>query len=312
MPLVSIIIVNWNTKELLSDCLGSLSLAFKNNPIETFVVDNGSTDGSQEMLKSNFPDITLIENGRNLGFAAANNIALQQAKGAYFLLLNSDTVMKQDSGDILIDFMQENPKCGFASPQLLNEDDSLQNTAANFPTLATELLNKTTLKILFPGSFYRKTLTSSTPIELESLVGASLMVRAEMTQKIGYYDEDFFFFLEETEWCLRGKIAGWKCFLVPDSKVYHLQGQTAKKVPFAVRIEYWRSRYTYFKKHYSKNTCKILMYGLLAKNTANLILNLLPAPFSQKHWHKVKVCAEILRWHFRGQPASMGLSENAQ
>lgn len=307
-PVVSVIIVNWNTRKLLQDCLASLPLGFPNSSYETFVVDNGSTDGSQDMVREQFPQVTLIQNPRNLGFAAANNIALRQAGGEFFLLLNSDTVLTPGAIDTLVDYLRSHPQTGFCGPQLLNGDGSLQNSVANFPSLATELGQKALLKALFPKRFYSKKFTSDMPVVVESLVGAALMARREMTDCIGFYDEDFFFFFEETEWCRRGMLAGWKCELVPHARVYHLQGQTAKQVPVAVRVEYWRSRYTYFRKQGSVMRCALLRTGLLLRCAGTLLLNLPCAPLSQNAAQRVALCKTIFSWHLKGCPPEMGLS----
>ncbi len=306
---LSIIIINFNTGSLVCDCLESLSCGVRRYSYRVLVVDNGSSDDSVALVRERFPEVTVIENGCNLGFAAANNIALKQANSEYYLLLNSDTVMCEGAIDRVLDFMAQQEDCGFASPQLLNRDGSLQNTAANFPTLLTELTNKSLLRLLFPSRYYKKKLVAEAPLAVESLVGAALCVKEKMTKDLGFYDAGYFFFLEETDWCRRGLEQGWRSYLVPDAVIYHLQGQTAKKVPFAVRIEYWRSRYHYFKCCFSWWVMVVLMCGLLVKNTINLLLNLLAAPFSVKSRHKFKLALHIFKWHILGLPATMGLSQ---
>ena len=305
---LTIIIVNFNTEELVCNCIESIPCGINKYSYRVVVVDNGSSDNSVELIKSRFFDAEVIENGKNLGFAAANNKALRVANSSYYLLLNSDTIVTKGAIDKVIDFMSEHPECGFASPQLLNEDGSLQNTAANFPSLVTELSNKSLLRMLFPSTYYKKKFSSSRPIAVETLVGAALFAKKEMCDKIGFYDDGFFFFLEETEWCKRGAGAGWSSYLIPNAQIYHLQGQTAKKVPLTVRVEYWRSRYRYFKESYSYSSFVLLMIGLLIKNTANCCLNLIAAPFSVKSRHKLKLSLYIFKWHLLGCPKGMGLS----
>lgn len=307
-PVVSIVIVNWNTAALLRNCLASLPVGCAGTAYETFVVDNGSTDGSQQMVRAEFPYVRLIENGRNLGFAAANNVALRQARGEFFLLLNSDTVLTAGCIDRLVEHMRADPTCGFCGPQLLNEDGSNQNSVANFPCLATELCQKSLLRLLFPRRFCSRNMAVDGPVVVESLVGAALLARREMTDQIGFYDEAFFFFFEETEWCLRGALAGWTCVFLPQAKVYHLQGQTAKKVRIPVRIEYWRSRYTYFRKYYSPPKMLLLTSVLLLRACVKLGLNAPLSPFSRGARERVGLCSQLLLWHLRGLPAQMGLS----
>ena len=307
---LTVIIVNFNTEKLVCECIGSIPRGIGEYTYKVIVVDNGSVDNSIEEIIKRFPDVTIIENRKNLGFAAANNKGLEIADSSYYLLLNSDTIVCENSIAKVLDFMVATSDCGFASPQLLNEDGTLQNTAANFPSLVTELSNKSLLRMFFPSRYYKKKLVARSPLVVESLVGAALFARAEMCDKIGFYDEGYFFFIEETEWCMRALKNGWKSYLLPHAQIYHLQGQTAKTVPFAVRIEYWRSRYKYFKDSYSSFTYFTLVAGLLIKNTANMLLNLLGAPFSVKSRYKLKLSLYIFKWHLCGCPKNMGLSES--
>lgn len=305
---LTVIIINFNTASLVCNCLASIPRGVSRYTYSITVVDNGSKDNSVHEIRHNFPDVRIIENGRNLGFARANNIALEEADSRYYLLLNSDTIVPEAAIDKTLDFMEKTPECGFASPQLLNEDGSLQNTAANFPTLLTELVNKCLLRCISPCKFYKKKHLTSAPVEVESLVGAALFARDSMCREIGYYSDDFFFFLEETEWCRRASTHDWKCYILPQATIYHLQGQTAKKTPLRVRTEYWRSRYIYFRKSFPKYIYILLIIGLLIKNTGNIILNLLLCPFCSRSRHKVKLALYILKWHLKGCPEEMGIS----
>ena len=150
VPDVAVVIVNWNTRPLLADCLKSLPPAAGLLRLETWVVDNGSTDGSQALVTRDFPGVNLIANEGNRGFAAANNQALRQARGRFFLLLNSDARPQPGALERLVQTMTDHPDIGLAAAQLLNADGSLQNSAAAEPSLATELLNKSLLRRLHP------------------------------------------------------------------------------------------------------------------------------------------------------------------
>ncbi|MBM4309106.1 MAG: glycosyltransferase family 2 protein, partial [Deltaproteobacteria bacterium] len=189
--------------------------------MEVFVVDNGSMDGSVEAVRVGFPEAIVIQNSTNLGFAQANNQALRLAKGKYILLLNPDTQVKEGAIETLKVFMDNHPKAGAVGAQLLNSDGSKQNSIANFPSLATELLNKSLLRWLFPDRFPGKERDYNEPIEVESVIGACMMVRREAIEQVGLLDEDYFLFLEETDWCYRMKKAGWKVYHVPQADVYH-------------------------------------------------------------------------------------------
>jgi hypothetical protein len=304
---LSIVIVNWNTLELLRNCLNSLIKNIRSVSLEIFVTDNGSTDGSPKMVEDEFPNVRLIKNTVNLGFAKANNQAIKQAQGRYILLLNSDTLAHDSSIEGLVAFMEQTPSAGMAGLQLLNEDGSFQNSVANAPTLLTELTNKSLLRALFPNRYPGKEFRPQSPIEVESLIGACLMVRAETIKAIGLLDEDYFFFFEETDWCLRAKNAGWKIMFHPNLFLYHLQGKTAAIVPANARIEYWRSRYTFFKKHYGKTVQISLEVGLMFRLFVDYIFSLIMSLFSRRSRLRFKVYHQIALWHLKGKPENWGL-----
>ena len=150
---LSIIIVNWNTKQLLLNCLASIYRTVHQASFELFVVDNNSTDGSVEAVVQAYPAVKVIANTANLGFARANNVALRKISGRYAVLLNSDTILKESALDQMYDFMEHHPHKGMCGPQLLNEDGSKQNSVGDFPTLLTEFMSKRLMRILFPEKY---------------------------------------------------------------------------------------------------------------------------------------------------------------
>ncbi|MBI5560485.1 MAG: glycosyltransferase family 2 protein, partial [Deltaproteobacteria bacterium] len=283
---ISVIIVNWNTKDILLRCLESVFSTVNCLSSEVWVVDNGSTDGSQAEVRRRFPEVKLIENGANLGFARANNRALERMAGRYAVLLNSDARLTQGALEAIVEFMDGNAGVGVCGPQLLNEDGTLQNSIANIPTLATELLNKSLLRRLFPGKYPGKEKRIKGPLEVESVIGACMVVRKKAIDGVrgaggvGLLDEDFFFFLEETDWCMRMRHEGWKVFFYPLSRVYHLQGASAKKVNHRARVEYWRSRYTFFRKHGSIPARMVLRAGLFIRLLAGFLGSVLHNVFT--------------------------------
>jgi hypothetical protein len=308
---VSVVIVNWNTRELLKNCLASLREHVAGIALESFVVDNGSTDGSVEMVRTGFPDVVIIENGRNLGFARANNVALRRASGRYLLLLNSDTVVREGALEGLVSTMDNDLEIGIAGLQLLNEDGSLQNSISNTPSLLTELGNKSLLRLLLPSRYPGKEHRFSAPVNVDSVIGACLMARRQAADAVGLLDEDFFFFLEETDWCLRMKNAGWKVVHDPRYAIYHLQGKSAGKVNVRARIEYWRSRYTFFRKHYGGCTRLALRAGLMLKLSVNLtfsfLVNVLSFFTLPGMRGKLAVYGGVFAWHLQGCPGDGGL-----
>lgn len=311
---LSVVIVNWNTRDLLRDCLASLRDNVSGLALEVFVVDNGSSDDSVAMVRSEFPEVTLIENGRNLGFARANNVALRRAAGRFWLLLNSDTIVTKGALEGLLETMERDPEIGVAGLQLLNEDGSLQNSVSNMPSLLTELGNKSLLRLLWPSRYPGKEHRFESPVPVDSVIGACLMARRDAAAAVGLLDEEYFFFLEETDWCVRMQKGGWKVIHDPRYTIYHLQGKSAGKVNVRARIEYWRSRYTFFCKHRGKPVRLLLRCGLLGRLLVSLgtsfSANLLTAFSRPRLRNKLAVYAGILAWHLRGCPADGGLEHD--
>lgn len=311
-PFLSIVIVNWNTRDLLRGCLQSVFANVEGLPLEVFVVDNGSSDGSPDMVKECFPLVRLMENGRNLGFSRANNRALLEAAGEYCVLLNSDTVVLPGSLDAVVACMQGHPDVGIAGVQLLNPDGSRQNSIAAFPSLLTELFNKSLLRRMLPEKYPGKEHRFPGPVDVDSVIGACLFVRRKAMDEVGLMDEEYFFFFEETDWCLRFRKAGWRVIHCPGATVVHLQGKSAGKANVRARIEYYRSRYLFFRKHLSPVASILLKSGLIAKAVVSLALNFLLSVATILTWKRgrERVCLywSILRWHARGCPASEGLS----
>jgi hypothetical protein len=279
--------------------------------VEVFVVDNGSMDGSGEAVKEGFSKINLIQNEKNLGFAKANNQALSLSKGKYLLLLNPDTQVKEGAVEKLFSFMEGHAEVGMTGVQLLNSDGSKQNSIANFPSLATELLNKSLLRLLFPEKFPGKERNYYKPVEVDSVIGACMMVRRDAVDQVGLLDEDYFLFLEETDWCYRMKRAGWKIYHVPQAEVYHFQGKSAEAVKKEARVEFYRSRYHFFKKNRGHLQWFLLLIGLMVRLGVQLVsitAACLFTFFNIKKWkQKLSVFAYLMGWHLRLCPERMGL-----
>ncbi len=308
---LSVIIVNWNTKDLLCQCIDSLAHTVKKIDTEIFVVDNGSTDGSIGAVREKFPGVKMIENPVNLGFAKANNQALSISKGRYLLLLNPDTHVKDEAIPQMLSFMNAHAEAGVVGAQLLNSDGSKQNSIANFPSLATELVNKSLLRWLFPEKFPGKETDYPGPVEVDSVIGACMLVRREAMEQVGLLDEEFFLFLEETDWCSRMKKAGWKIYHIPQAEVLHFQGKSAEAEKGKARIEYYRSRYHYFRKNRGSFQFSVLLIGLIIKLLVELVFGTIGCVFTLfmvKKWRtKLSTYLYLMRWHLRGCPEEMGL-----
>ncbi|MDD5168436.1 MAG: glycosyltransferase family 2 protein [Syntrophales bacterium] len=297
---VSVIIVNWNTRSILHNCLTSIFQTTREIAFEVIVVDNGSTDGSPEMVERDFPSVRMILNKDNRGFGAANNQALAIMQGKYALLLNSDTLLTESSVRILYSFLESHVDAAMACGQLLNADGTKQHSFATFPNLLTLMTNTPVLEYLFPKRYPSKRYDYAEPIEVDSCIGACMMVRKEAMDKVGRFDERYFFFFEETDWAFAMRKAGWKIYYVPSASIYHLQGQSIG-ANVNSRIEFYRSRYQYYKKWYSKSyyllVCSVIMIRLLV----NLALTSLAAFFTlglhKDLRNKTIVYFRLVLWH---------------
>lgn len=272
---ISIIIVNWNTKQLLLNCLASIQDAVKGLSSEIWVIDNGSSDGSVELVREIFPAVHIIANRTNCGFARANNQALRRIAGRYAMLLNSDTILKKDSIVRIFEFMAEHPAVGLCCGQLLDEDGSRQNSIANFPTLISMVVNETILRLLLPKKYPSKRQKYDKPVLVDSCIGACLMVRKEAIQQVGLLDERYFFFFEETDWAKSMAEKGWRSALVPDAEIYHLQGKSVG-CSARGRIMFHYARLLYFNKwHPGSPPYPLLVSICIVRVFFNVLLNLL-------------------------------------
>jgi len=301
---LSIIIVNWNTKDLLLQCLKAVYENANGVNHEIWVVDNASTDGSGEAVRDRYIDVNLLCNKQNLGFARANNLALRNMGGRYALLLNTDALVTGGAIMALYAFMEAHPESGMACGQLLNLDGSKQNSIANFPTLTALVFNETLMQVMFPNRFPSKMQPYKLPIEIESGIGACLMIRKKAMDAVGLLDESYFFFLEETDWAFRKRQEGWKIFFVPAARIYHGQGKSVGDGVDA-KILYYRSRYIYFKKWHpgSFRLFYTLVFVRLMINTVlSLAGTLLTIGIHGGLRKKAKVYIQLLFWHLKGCP----------
>jgi GT2 family glycosyltransferase len=303
--------VNRNTADLLCTCLDKVFQSNLQFEPQVIVVDNGSVDDSVDRAKKKHPKAVVIQAGGNLGFAAANNLAMKQAVGDFVLLVNTDAMLEKDCAAKLLSLMAQDLKVGMAGPQLLNEDGSLQTSYEAVPTLATETLNRSLLKRLFPARFPSKNRKLSKPEPVEALIGAVMMIRRQAFEDVGGFDEDYFFFLEETDLALRMRRRGWKVVHEPRARAVHLQGGTASRYQADARIEFYRSRYTFFRKHYGAwaLTClkAVLTANLCLKAAALGSATLVTLGKIEKPARSFRVASELWKWHIRGCPEGSGL-----
>lgn len=226
---VSIIIVNWNTRDILRGCLDSVYTQTQGIDFEVIVVDNASSDGSAEMVKQESPQVILIANSENRGFAAANNQGMQIAKGRYILLLNPDTIILDGAIQKSVAFADKHPDIGVLGCQVWLNENEIQKTCFSFPTLCKALVQETGLLHMFPHSriFGRTNYgwwDRKSEMDVDVVSGMFMLVRQEAIIEIGLMDEAYFVYAEETDWCFRFHKAGWRCVFTPTASIIHLDG----------------------------------------------------------------------------------------
>jgi N-acetylglucosaminyl-diphospho-decaprenol L-rhamnosyltransferase len=244
---VSVVVVTYNALPWIERCLESV------RAYETIVVDHGSTDGTLELVRRRFPQVRLIEE-RNTGLGAGSNTGMRVASGDYFLLLNSDAWAVGDAVERLVAFAEEHPEAAVVGPKLLNPDGSLQRSVRGFPTLWRLTTEYFFLRKLAPGSralnaFYASRFPHDEVREAEFLMGACLLVRREAADTVGLFDEDFFMFSEETDWCYRFRQAGWKVLFFPGAEIVHVGGATTSQNWGPMYREQLRGHLRFLAKH---------------------------------------------------------------
>lgn len=282
---LSISIANHNNKECLQSCLGSIYSHTPETSFEVIVVDNGSSDGSVEVVKQAFPLVNVIENSENRGFVKANNQGIRASQGRYVLSLNNDTVIRIGTLDGLVRFMNEHPDVGVCGPKVLNQDGSLQyQCRRSFPTILSSLFYFLKLHRLFPRSehFGRYLMTyrdCDRVSEVDSVSGCCLMARREVIDKVGILDENFIMYGDDLDWCYRIKKAGWRVCYVPDVQIVHLGGQSSQRLSHKCIVLFYRAMAIFYRKHYARKHSFIVNYlvyaGIWLKAAVALCVNCL-------------------------------------
>jgi GT2 family glycosyltransferase len=274
-PDLSVCILSWNTEWLLYRCLSSIfrpededvaaAMARAGLPhcsgadrieLEVIVVDNASSDGSADMVERDFPGVKLVRSSQNLGFPGGNNLGYRHAGGRYFLLLNSDTVVPKGTFTALVEYADTDPRAGLIGPRVLNPDGTLQMSCRRFPSLGAGLFRNTPLGRLFPNNrFTRDYLMTDFKhdevCEVDWLSGCALMARREMIEQVGLLDETFFMYCEDVDWAYRARAAGWRNLYVPSASLIHEIGRSTDKAVNRMIIQFHRSMYHFFLKHYA-------------------------------------------------------------
>ncbi len=276
---ISILIVSWNVRDLLRRCLNSVvSSQSKDNPAdiehrilntEILVVDNASNDGTVEMLRAEFPTARVIANPANVGFTRANNQALAIAQGRYLFLLNPDTELGPGALQTLFAYAEQHPRVGIIGPRLFYGDGSPQSSRRRFPTLATAFFESTRLQQWFPRHaaitrYYMLDTRDDETQEVDWVNGAAMFVRRQVYEQVGGFDEQFFMYSEELDWCYRTQRAGWQIIYLPTAQVTHYEGKSSEQAVAARDIHFHSSKVRFFRKYYGARAAETLRAFLLA------------------------------------------------
>ena len=309
-PLVSVIIVSWNARDYLCQCLESLSDKVCAYPMEIIVVDNASTDGSPESVEKHFPQVQLIRNAANFGFAKANNIGFAQSRGRYLAFINSDVKVLKDCLTHLVNFCEHRPEVALVGPRVIGRDGKLQRTCRGFPTVWNIFCRAMALDIIFPRTklFAGHTLSYWSQETLESvdiLGGCFWLARREALVQVGLLDESFFMYGEDMDWCKRFWKEGWKLFFVPTAEAIHYGGGSSANAPVRFFIERQRADLQYWKKHHSHAgfICYFVIscLQLMLRAIGFGFLSYLSKMQQQACRHKVERSLACLRWMFFGK-----------
>lgn len=272
VPDVSVIIVNWNTRQLLADCLASLYANITGVSYDIWVIDNASTDDSVEMVRRDFPQVNLLTNQNNVGFARANNQGLAASQGRFALLFNSDALLLPGAMAALLAVSQANPRAGIVGACLLNPDGTFQASFTPFPGLWQEFLILTGLGRLLYGRWYPSHGPESRagPRRVDYVEGACMLARREAVAHVGGLDEGYFMYAEEVDWCFAMQKLGWEVWYQPAARITHAGGGSSRQRRPQREADLYRSRVRFFRKHYGSAAALGLKYLIFALTTVKI------------------------------------------
>jgi GT2 family glycosyltransferase len=304
---VSVIIVSWNTRDILRDCLESIAEQTRRVTYEIIVVDNASSDDTVEMLKRDFSQVTVVENEENLGFSRGNNIGIDRSSGRYMALINSDVILLDGCLDRMVDYMDSHANTGMAGPRILNHDGSLQVSCRKFPTLWNNFCQAIGLNYLFPKSPlfsepFMKYWAHDQEREVDVLSGCFWMIRREALEQVGLLDEAFFFYGEDIDWCKRFHKADWGVTFYPGAEAIHLGAASSRRMPIKFYLELQKADLRYWRKHHGRlgkfaYACVITFRHALRLVLGGMLYVLRPSQRPETGY-KLKRNSACLRWLF--------------
>ena len=251
---LSIVIVTWNAKKYVEECLASIVEQRGLEGMETILVDNASTDGTPDLVQNEFPRVRLIRNDRNLGFAAANNIGLREATGEYIFLINSDVVVPKNCLATLLNYMRQNPDIGLLGPQMRGTKGEVRRSTMRFPTVWNSFCHAVALDAVFSrsktwGGFLMHDFAHDRVTDVDVLNGWFWVTRREAMEKVGLLDERFFIYGEDIDWSYRYHQAGWRVVFFPGAAALHYGGASSSNAPIRFYIEMQQANLQYWEKH---------------------------------------------------------------
>lgn len=318
---ISIIIVSYNVKEFLHQCLLSIEKATAKISTEIFVVDNNSIDGTYEFIRSKFPDIKLIANNENLGFGKANNLALQRAQGKYTLFLNPDTILQEDTLEVMLNYLEKNLKVGLAGCKILNSDGTLQLASRrSFPSPLTALPKLLGLSKMFPknkfcGKYNLTYLDPEKSYSVDAISGSFMFSRTKLLKELNGFDETFFMYGEDLDLCYRIKEKNYDIHYVADTTIVHYKGESSKNSPIDNILNFYKAMDIFVKKHFSTGyfllttlLLRLGIFGHLFGRFLGKFINMVKTPIIDFSFIYLSFIFAILirfdetRWFFNYQP----------
>ena len=311
---LSIIILCWNDLKVIADCLRSIYTTTRSEAFEVIVSDNGSTDGSIEFIRQNYPQVQLIENGRNLRFAKANNVGIRAARGELVLILNPDTIIHEGALDAVVSFADQHPEAGAVGCRVLNADGSYQVSARPFASLTGELIAGCYLR---PLGYLGKRFLSDTYVgwrgeterSVDWVTGCFILARAEILHQIGGFDEQFFYYYEDMDLCRRIWKAGYPIIYTPSATITHLKGQSTNQrlAPIAFALDSQVTRYLYYYKYDGKSGVRwarlISLWSLCLRIAGYGLLQVIVP--QQDRGNRLKHLRHLFRWNYEVDPVRL-------
>lgn len=301
-PDLSIIIVSWNVRELLRQCLLSIRQNQGGLQVEIIVVDSASADGSVEMVREAFPDVVLIDCQENVGFPRGNNLGIAAANGRYLLILNPDTEIVGDALPQMVTYMQAHPDVGVLGPQLLYPDSTIQSSRRRFPTLRTAFFESTWLQPYAPKTvldhYYAADLPDDELAEVDWVMGAAMLLPADVVTAVGGMDPGYFMYSEELDWCKRIKAAGWRVIYFPQAKIIHHEGKSSEQAIAARHINFNRAKLRYYRKYHGRLATLLLRIFLLKSYAYQIVVEGIKGLLGHKRplrWQRIQLYWQVLR-----------------